>query len=111
MPTPPKLKQYLLAMSHYEAAIQDISDRDQDNKKKAYFKAGKLALGLKDLVRADKYLTTLASMDYTYPRISEMLEHLKRMKDEADGKKPAEDKRRAEAKKKSDDGDDGYEEE
>ncbi len=105
------IKQYALAMSHYEAAIQDISDRDQDNKKKAYFKAGKLALGLKDLVRADKYLTTLASMDYTYPRISEMLEHLKRMKDEADGKKPPEDKKREEAKKKSDDGDNGDEEE
>ena len=106
------IKQYPLAMSHYEAAIQDISDRDQDNKKKAYFKAGKLALGLKDLVRADKYLTTLASMDYTYPRISEMLEHLKRMKDEADGKKPAEDKKgERRQREKSDDGSDGYEEE
>ena len=94
------IKQYALAMSHYEHAIQDIPDRDQDNKKKAYFKAGKLALGLKDLVRGDKYLTTLASMDYAYPRISEMLVHLKRMKDEGDGKQPPDDKRREEKKKK-----------
>ena len=49
------IKQYALAMSHYEKAIQDIPDRDQDNKKRAYFKAGYLALRLKDLVKADKY--------------------------------------------------------
>ncbi len=96
------IKQYPLAMSHYEAAMQDIPDRDQDNKKAAYFKAGKLALGLKDLVKAEKYLTTLASMDYAYPRISEMLVHLKRMKDEADGNTP-DDKKREEKKKKAED--------
>jgi len=44
----------------------------------------------------------LASMDYDYPQISKRLEQLKRMKDEADGKKPAEDKRREE-KNKTDD--------
>jgi tetratricopeptide (TPR) repeat protein len=93
------IKQYSLAMSHYEAAIQDIPDRDQDNKKNSYFKAGKLALGLKDLVKAEKFLTTLASMDYTYPRISDYLGHLKRMKDEGDGKKPPDDRKREEKKK------------
>jgi tetratricopeptide (TPR) repeat protein len=98
-----QIKQYALAMTHYEHAIQDIPDRDQDNKKKSLFKAGKLALGLKDLVRADKFLTTLASMDYTYPRISEMLEHLKRMKDEADGKKPPEQKKQEPPKKRPED--------
>jgi tetratricopeptide (TPR) repeat protein len=105
------IKQYALAMTHYEHAIQDIPDRDQENKKKSLFKAGKLALGLKDLVKADKFLTTLASMDYTYPRISEMLEHLKRMKDEADGKKPPDDKKREEPKKTPQDGEEGDEEE
>ncbi len=88
------IKQYALAMSHYEQAIQDIPDRDQDNKKKAYFKAGKLALGLKDIAKADKLLTTLASMDYQFPRISEFLEHLKKMKDEEEGKKPPQEKKR-----------------
>ena len=97
------IKQYALAMSHYEQATQDIPDRDQDNKKKAYFKVGKLALGLKDLARADKYLTTLASMDYQYPRISEMLEHLKRKKDEEEGKKAAGEEKRERKKKSEDD--------
>jgi tetratricopeptide (TPR) repeat protein len=97
------IKQYALAMSHYETAITDIPDRDQDNKKKAHFKAGTLALGLKDLVKADKYLSTLASMDYTYPRISERLEQLKKMKDAESGKKPADEPKRERKKKNRDD--------
>ena len=86
------IKQYPLAMTHYEAAIQDIPDRDQDNKKKALLKAGKLALGLKDLAKADKYLTTLASMDFTYPKIAEMLEHLKAAKDAESGTSSSQEK-------------------
>jgi tetratricopeptide (TPR) repeat protein len=106
------IKQYALAMSHYEQAIQDIPDRDQDNKKKAYFKAGKLALGLKDLVKAEKYLTTLASMDYAYPRISDFLEHLKRMKDEEQrGNKPPEEKKRKKKKPEGEEDAEGGEEE
>jgi tetratricopeptide (TPR) repeat protein len=87
------IKQYPLAMSHYETAIQDIPDRDQENKKMAYVRAGKLALGLKDLARAEKYLTTLASMDYTYPKISEYLERLERLKTEEGGNKPGDEKK------------------
>ncbi len=104
------IKQYELAMSHYELAIQDIPDRDQDNKKKAYFKAGKLALHLKDLVKADKFLTTLASMDYTYPKISDYLELLKRRKDEEAGRRPAEEKQRERRKKRREDDEEESEE-
>ena len=43
------IKQFGLAMSHYEQAIQEIPDRDPDNKKKALYRAGKLAYGLQDL--------------------------------------------------------------
>jgi tetratricopeptide (TPR) repeat protein len=108
-----QIKQYALAMTHYEHAITDIPDRDQDNKKKALFKAGYLALKMKDLVKADKFLSTLASMDWQYPKISEALEHLRRMKDEADGKKPPEDKKQEEPKKrpKGDEDEDEEEEE
>ena len=73
-------------MNHYEQAIQDIPDREQETRKWPTIKAGKLAMGLKDLAKADKYLTTLASMDYTYRDTSELLERLHRMKDE-EGKK------------------------
>ena len=73
------IKQYHLAMNHFEQAVQEIPDREQEYKKLAYYRAGKLAMGLKDLAKAEKYLTTLASMDYTYRDTSDLLERLHRM--------------------------------
>ena len=103
------IKQPALAMSHYEKAIQDIPDRDQDNKKKAYFKAGYLALRMKDLVKADKFLSTLASMDFEYPKISELLEHLRKKKDEESGKKPPGEQERERKKSEEDEEGEGDE--
>ena len=73
------IKQFHLAMNHFEQAVQEIPDREQEYKKLAYYRAGKLAMGLKDLPKAEKYLTTLASMDYTYRDTSDLLERLHRM--------------------------------
>ncbi len=73
------IKQFHLAMNHFEQAVQEIPDRDQEEKKLAYYRSGKLAMGLKDLAKAEKYLTTLASMDYTYRDTSDLLERLHRM--------------------------------
>jgi tetratricopeptide (TPR) repeat protein len=81
------IKQFHLAMNHFEQAVQEIPDREQEYKKLAYYRAGKLAMGLKDLTKAEKYLTTLASMDYTYRDVSALLERLHRMlEDEGKGK-------------------------
>src|SRR5208282_1072100 len=80
------IKQFHLAMSHFELAVDEIPDREQEYKKLAHYRAGKLAMGLKDLAKAEKYLTTLASMDYTYKDTSELLERLHRMKDEENRK-------------------------
>ncbi|MGA2254456.1 MAG: hypothetical protein ABSG53_07340, partial [Thermoguttaceae bacterium] len=60
------IKQFHLAMNHFEQAVQEIPDREQEYKKLAHYRAGKLAMMLKDLPKAEKYLTTLASMDYTF---------------------------------------------
>ena len=40
-----RIKQKRLAMEHYEAAIQEIPDRDADNKKKALYRAGQAGPG------------------------------------------------------------------
>ena len=80
------IKQYHLAMNHFEQAVQEIPDREQEYKKLAYYRAGKLAMGLKDLAKADKYLTTLASMDYTYRDTSALLERLHRLQEEENKK-------------------------
>ena len=55
-----EIKQYQLAMDHFEMAIEEIPDRDANNKKKSLYMAGRLALGLKDLELAEKHLSTLA---------------------------------------------------
>ena len=39
------IKQYPLAMSHYEQAMQDIPDRDQDNKKRRISRPASLPWG------------------------------------------------------------------
>ena len=95
------IKQFHLAMDHFEQAVQEIPDRDQEEKKLAYYRAGTLAMGLKDLAKADKYLTTLASMDYTYRDTSDLLERLHRMQDE-EGKKGGGQVKREDKEKKDD---------
>jgi tetratricopeptide (TPR) repeat protein len=95
------IKQYQLAMRHYEEAVVEIPDREQEAKKEAYRQAGKLAMALKDLAKADKYLSTLASMDYTYKDISELLARLHKMKEEEGKKGGGADKHEDRKKKQS----------
>jgi tetratricopeptide (TPR) repeat protein len=92
------IKQYQLSMSHFEQAVVEVPDREQESKKLAYYRAGKLAMGLKDLTRAEKYLTTLASMDYTYRDISDLLARMHKMKED-DGKGGGPDTREDRKKK------------
>ena len=76
-----KIKQYQLAMSHFEQATQQIPDRDADNKKIALYCAGRLALGLKDVEKAEKFLTTLAGIDFGYKDVGELLDKLANLRD------------------------------
>ncbi len=100
------IKQFHLAMSHFEQAVQEIPDREQEYKKLAYYRAGKLAMGLKDLSKAEKYMTTLASMDYTFRDTSALLEHLHRMIEEQNKAGGGEAKREEKKPKKEDDEED-----
>jgi tetratricopeptide (TPR) repeat protein len=92
------IKEFDLAMRHNEQAVEEIPDREQETKKEAYRQAGKLAMYLKDLAKAEKYLTTLASMDYTYKDVAKLLAHLQKLKDEQDkkggGQPPREDRKK-----------------
>jgi tetratricopeptide (TPR) repeat protein len=76
-----RIKQYPLAMSHFESAIAEIPDRDAENKKRALYLAGRLATALKDLETAGKHLTTLASLDFTYKDVSTLLDKIARVRD------------------------------
>ena len=83
------IKQYNLAMRHYEQANEEIPDRDADNKKKTLYLAGKLTLFLKDLTVAERYLTTLAGLDFSYRDVAELLDKIAKLKDDSGG--PAHD--------------------
>ena len=76
-----QIKQYRLAKSHYESAIQEIPDRDIEHKKKALYLAGRLAMYLKDVEMAEKHLTALAAMDFTYKDISRLLDKLAKLRE------------------------------
>lgn len=83
-----QIKQYRLAMSHYESAIEEIPDRDAENKKLALYLAGRLAIALKDLDAGERHLTALAGLDFAYKNVSDLLDKLTQMReggDEGDG--------------------------
>ncbi len=76
-----RIKQYRLAMSHYELAIQEIPDRDAVNKKQSLYLAGRLAMGLKNIDTAEKHLSTLAGLDFTYRDISTLLDKIAKLRE------------------------------
>jgi len=67
------IKQYSLAMANYQEAIEKIPDRDAENRKKAYYLAGKLSITLKEFDRANEFLAKLADIDFSYKDVSELL--------------------------------------
>lgn len=75
------IKQYPLAMTHYELAIQEIPDRDAENKKRALYLAGRLATAQKDVEKAGKHLTVLASLDFTYKDVSALLDKIAKLRE------------------------------
>jgi tetratricopeptide (TPR) repeat protein len=85
------LKNYLLAMRNFEAALEALSDRDQDMMKLTLYRAGKLALFLymneagsesakSWLDLAEKHLNNLASLDYVYKDVPALLEKIAKMR-------------------------------
>ena len=76
-----QIKQYRLAMSHYDLAIQEIPDRDPQNKKLALYLAGRLATAMKNLDVGEKHLTTLAGLDFSYRDVSTLLEKIARLRE------------------------------
>jgi tetratricopeptide (TPR) repeat protein len=76
-----KINQFKLAMSNYELAIAEVADRDPELRKLALYRAGVLATGLKDLEKAENYLTELAGLDFGYKDVSERLDKLGRDRD------------------------------
>ena len=71
-----KIKQYPLAMRNYQTALEHLGDRELELRKRALYRAGVLAAGLKDRDAAQKHLSTLAELDFGYRDVAARLEKL-----------------------------------
>ncbi|NBW95575.1 MAG: hypothetical protein EBR28_02305 [Planctomycetia bacterium] len=71
-----KIKQYQLAMQNYTTAVELLTDREMELRKRALYRAGVLAAGLDDRDAARKYLGTLAGLDYGYRDVAQRLDKL-----------------------------------
>ena len=76
-----KIRQYQLAMRNYQTAVESLTDREPDLRKRALYRAGVLAAGLEDTDTARKYLSMLAEMDFGYRDVAERLDKLASGKD------------------------------
>lgn len=78
------IKQYKLAMTNYEGALAEIPERDGDQRKAALYRAGVLAMALKDYVTADQHLTSLAGLDFAYKDVGDRLDKLAKLREDND---------------------------
>ncbi len=77
------IKQYKLAVSNYEQAIEALSERELDHKKQAIYLAAVVAMDrLKDWEAAEKHLTMLAGLDFGYKDVGERLDKLPGLRDD-----------------------------
>ncbi len=70
-----QIKQYRLALTHYQQAIAAIAG-DGDTKKKALYLAARLAYGLNDYDKADDFASQLAAIDFSYKDVGELLDKI-----------------------------------
>lgn len=75
------IRQFRLALSSYEAAIEASDDMEEDTKKLALYRAGVLAAELGDREKAEKYLTRLAGIDFGYRDVADRLDKLAALRD------------------------------
>src|SRR6185295_16681049 len=75
------IRQFKLAMTSYEEAVQGADNMDQETQKLALYRAGVLATEFKDVERAEKYLTRLAGIDFGYRDVADRLDKLAALRD------------------------------
>ena len=80
-----QIKQYRLAMSHYEQAVREIPDGDSDHKKQALYLTAKMAFGMKDYDAAENYATTLGAIDFSYKDVPALLDKIAQKREDGDG--------------------------
>ncbi|MEM9187387.1 MAG: hypothetical protein AAGB00_12910 [Planctomycetota bacterium] len=79
------IEQYKLAMSSYEAAIEQTETTvagaaKEDVRKLCLYRAGVLAMGMRDYDRAEQRLTELAALDFSYRDVAGRLDKVAAMR-------------------------------
>lgn len=75
------LEQYKLALSHYEQACETSGNPETEIHRKALYRAAVLATGMQEWDRAERHLTTLAALDYSYRDVAERLDKIAGLRD------------------------------
>lgn len=76
-----QIKQLPLAMSHYEAAIEEIPERDVEHRNRAEFKAALLAFQQKDLDLAERHATQVAARNFAFKGIADLLDKIRKARE------------------------------
>lgn len=72
-----QIKQYKLALVHYEKAITVINqETDAESFKKSLYLAARLAAGLGDYVKAEQFASRLAAIDFSYKDVGDLLDKI-----------------------------------
>jgi tetratricopeptide (TPR) repeat protein len=69
-----QIEQARLALNHYMMAAEEIPERDVNNKKEALRLAGTVALTLGEVDVAEKQLSILAAIDFSYKDVAALLD-------------------------------------
>ncbi len=72
-----QIKQYRLAMMHYDEVLVLFEDTDE-LVCQALYQAAKLAFFLEDISKAEKYATRLASIDFSYKDLGDLLDKIEK---------------------------------
>lgn len=76
-----QIGQHLLALRSYEASIEACDDTEWgDLRKLSTYRAGVLALAMKELDRAEAHLTNLADADFSYRDVSDRLDKISKIR-------------------------------
>ncbi len=81
-----QIEQYKQALLYYEQAIEalagpDLGEKQADIYRKSLYRAGVLATGMQEMDRAERHLSTLAALDFSYRDVAERLDKIARLRD------------------------------
>lgn len=75
-----KIEQYKLALGSYEQAIEACEEPDSEIRRLALYRAGVLATGMREFDRAERHLTELAGLDFSYRDVADRLDKVNKLR-------------------------------